>query len=334
MTFSLVITTYNRPLEVLSLVKQAIECQPIPDEVIVVDSSDEVHRELSEMKGVCYIHSSHKNQPYQRLLGATAANSDIVVLLDDDLKILRKEIFQLILEPFQLKGVVGSAVAFRYEDDNEMSLALPRNKLLKWFWQFTGVPFPAEGEVSRLGVVGCKPKQPGFSETFNGANMAFYRSLFVNIIPDDLLSLTERKLSMGEDKVISMKAVKEGKLYFNPEIGLEHPKNKSTYFQNERLFNIKVTYSRLYLSKIYAEVFDKPFWQEILIFQWFTFWRLTIAGFSWLFRPSKTRKQKFIGILEGWRLAFTLPLKAEKLTPGLHWPTEIQKDLERSGIRL
>lgn len=331
MTFDLIITTYNRPDDVNRLVSQSLECCPTPEKIIIVDSSDEAQPYLQNVENVRYIRSSHKNQPYQRLLGASASIADIVVFFDDDLLILRKDIFNLILMPFNSKVVIGSAVAFQYEnrsDSQDKVLVSPQpNIFLNWFWQFTGVPFPAEGQVSRLGVVGKKPVQPGFTETFNGANMAFYRSAINKTVPAILLSLTERKLCMGEDKVISMLAIKGGKLFFNSAICLQHPCNKSTYFQNIRRYYAKVTYSRLYLSQVYSEVLEKTWWKEVVIYHWFTFWRFVIAGFSLVLRPSSTQLQRLLGIKDGWWFSITLPLSAEKLTPGINWEVEIQNDL-------
>jgi hypothetical protein len=288
------------------------------------------------MERVRYVRSSHKNQPYQRLLGAFASTADIVVFFDDDLEILRKDIFSLTLQAFNNKKVIGSAVGFQYENgsDNqdEGLFGSRQNKLLDWFWQFTGVPKPASGKVSRLGVVGKKPEKLGFTETFNGANMAFYRAAIDNnnMVPATLLSLAERKLCMGEDKVISMLAIKGGKLFFNPAICLQHPSNTSTYFENTRISNEIVTYSRLYLSKVYSEVLKRTWWQEVLIYHWFTFWRLLIAGFSIALRPSSTQLQRLLGIMDGWWLSITLPLSAEKLTPGIIWEAEIRRDLRNA----
>jgi len=113
-----------------------------------------------------------------------------------------------------------------------------------------------------------------------------------------------------------------------------HPPNESSYFQDIRTFFAKVTYSRLYLSWVYAKVFNKLYAIEVLIYYWFTIWRILIALFSWLARPSKGRKEKLLGILDGFWLSLRLPQKAARLTPGLDWQAEIAKDLTASNVMI
>jgi glycosyltransferase involved in cell wall biosynthesis len=329
--FDLVITTYNRPQQVVELARQALGCTPAPTNLFIVDSSDKENKPVQELPAVVYVRSSHKNQPYQRLLGAKAATAEIIVFMDDDLAIVSKDIFQHLVAAFDDPNRVGAAVAFEYLQPAKHQMNLPILATPKsWkqlFWQFTGVPFPTSGKMARLGVSGEKPTRPSEVQSFNGANMAFRRDIALKIVPDDLLSQVERRLSMGEDKVISMSALQYGRLQYIPEVCLLHPPNESTYFQNIRSFTAKVAYSRLYLSRIYARVFHKSLWREVLIYYWFTAWRVLIALFSLLIRPSKGRKDKLLGALDGLWLALTLPQKAERLTPGINWPAEIQKDL-------
>lgn len=332
MTFDLIITTYNRPAEVFSLVCQALECNPAPEKVIVVDSSDEVHTNLLGIAGVWYIRSSHKNQPYQRLLGATAATSDIVVFFDDDLKITNNKIFDLILEVYKEDTVIGSTVAIDYQsmisnkiDDPVIST---KQKWVVRFWEFTGVPFPSPGKINRLGIVGANPSEKQQVEYFHGPCMSFRRHIIDKIIPYPLLSLYEKKIGKGEDKVISMLANQFGLLIYIPENCLFHEANESSYFQNIRNFTKRITYSRLYLSKSYAKIFQKSLILEIVAFYWFTFWRLMVAFISWAIKPSQARKYKLLGTIDGLYLSLMLPQKAEKLTPNIHWEVEIQKDIK------
>lgn len=332
MNFDTVITTYNRPLEVFKLANQILQCSPAPDSLIVVDSSDEANLSLESLSIVKYLRSSHKNQPYQRLLGATVATSDIVVFLDDDLDITNPNIFEIIRAEFSEDSIVGVTVGIDYHSaigdqmDEAIFMSIDRT-VVKSIHKLTGVILPPLGKVGRLGIVGKKPNTKDSIEFFYGPCLSFRRNIILKIIPDDLLSQVERRLSMGEDKVISLSALQYGKLLYIPEVCLLHPPNDSTYFQNIRSFTAKVTYSRLYLSRIYAQVFKKPWWREVLIYYWFTSWRVLIALFSLLLRPSKGRKYKLLGTLDGLWLALRLPQKAERLTPGINWESEIQKDL-------
>lgn len=329
--FDVILTTFNRPNEVASLVKSLSDCTPPPHQTIVVDSSDEENRLLQNLPGIVYIRSSHKNQPYQRFLGAAASTSSIIIFLDDDLTLIRQDIFQLILNTIATSNVAGVSVGFQHDNSTSQDVDVPiwndDKVLFKTFWKFTGVPVPNVGNMNRLGVNGAKPIVQSDVQSFSGAIMAYKREVFTKIFLADLLSLYERKLGKGEDKVISMSILPFGKLIYIPEICLIHPPNESSYFQNMRSFTAKVTYSRLYLSRIYAQVFQKSWWKELLLYYWFTYWRVLIAFISMLIRPSQNRKDKFLGTLDGLWLALTLPQKAEKLTPSINWEAEIQKDL-------
>jgi len=338
MNIDVIVTTYNRAESVGNLVKQILECSPCPNQVIVVDSSENVNTLLKSIPKVTYIISSHKNQPYQRLLGSCVSEADVVVFLDDDLEIINYSIFEAIVAPFNSVGIVGSSVAFVYARGNSNKIQLDptdgyTNSLAaRLFRRFTGVPSPDAGVIHSLGVVGKKPDENGEIGAFNGANMAFRKALIQNIIPYDLLSMVELKLNTGEDKVISMLASQYGILWYSPQLFLLHPFNESTYFQDDRTFSKKVTYSRLYLSRIYAQVFKKPMWKEYLLYYWFTLWRLIIAIASWIIQPSKSRKGKLLGVWDGLWLSITLPQRAERLTPDINWQVEIEKDLKGANF--
>jgi len=331
MTFDLIITTYNRPESVLRLVKEAQSCHPAPDQVIVVDSADDPNVALQIMPGVLYVRSSHKNQPYQRLLGAFASDADVILFLDDDLEIMTNDLFATLLVEYKSDAVVGATLDINYQSatGNRMDEAVmyPNPLLSSFLFTFTGVSLPSPGKMGRLGIVGKKPTQKMNIEFFHGPCMSFKRKIIKSIIPYDLISQAEIKLSMGEDKVISSLSTQYGQLVYIPIICLNHPPNDSTYFQNIRSFTGKVIYSRLYLSRIYARVFNKPWWKEVLMYYWFTFWRIFIAFISLIIRPSQSRKEKFFGTLDGLWLALTLPQKAERLTPDIDWESEIKKDL-------
>lgn len=337
MNIDVIVTTYNRPEKLEALVKELTQILPNEGNVIVVDSSDLENLKVQTIGRVLYLRSSHKNQPYQRLLGAKASCAEIILFLDDDLTIIRNDIFQLIIEAFCEKLVVGVSVAFEYHnatlDNLDSSLFENNSRLTRAFLKFTGVPSLEAGEIGRLGVTGGKPLKKSEIQSFNGANMAFRRNIIEKIIPEDLLSQAELRLSMGEDKVISMQALQYGKLIYLPEICLQHPPNESTYFQDIRSYTAKVVYSRLYLSWIYTKVFHVPFWKEVVIFYWFTIWRLLIALVSCFVKPSKGRKEKVIGTLDGLRLSLKMQQKADRLTPDLDWQAEITKDLGGAKIK-
>lgn len=334
MSFDLVISTYNRPFEVLRLVNEILKCDPFPKKIIVVDSSEDSNVFIPPVPNVLHIRSSHKNQPYQRLLGAAASESDVVVFFDDDLIILNENIFKILLDAFKCPDVVGSTVAIDYHSAIQGNFDPPvlsqKNAFSRFLLTLTGVPCPKLGRASRLGVFGGRPKDRQSIDFFYGPCMSFRKSIIEEIIPIDLLSMYEIKLGKGEDKIISMMASQRGLLIYNPTICLLHLPNESTYYQNHYNFSRKVTYSRLYLSKIFALIAKRPFWLEFIFFSYFSIWRILIGAVSLLIRPSRSRIKKLYGLVSGFYLALVLPQRSKKLTPEINWYSELVNDLQNA----
>lgn len=335
MKFDVIIATYNRPKRAIALIKQILKCSNSPNKIILVDSSDDINIEATQIKEVVYVRSSHKNQPYQRLLGAKASNSDIVVFFDDDLTITTPDIFNILLASYNDPKVVGSTVGIDYhssiQDNFDAPVMNQQTLFAKFIGFLSGVPSPVSGKAGRLGVVGGRPIKSQDIDFFYGPCMSFRRDIIDLIIPYDLLSLFEQKLGMGEDKVISMLATQHGSLFYNAVICLSHPPNESTYYLNQYKFSKKVIYSRLYLSKIYAQINRRSLWFEKLVFYYFSLWRILLASLSCLMRPSRLRLKKLHGFVSGLLLAIKLPQKTKCLTPTINWKSEIQKDLQRAG---
>lgn len=63
MKFDVIICTYNRPVILIKLAKQLIKLNPLPEKILIVDSSDVENKEIQQIELVHYIRSSHKNQP-------------------------------------------------------------------------------------------------------------------------------------------------------------------------------------------------------------------------------------------------------------------------------
>jgi len=341
LTFDVVITTYNRPGEVQRLTAQILECESKPGWIIVVDSSDIQNEELANNPSVLYIRSSHKNQPYQRLLGAMASKADVVVFLDDDLIIKEKKVFKYLLDGYkysEYSDVVGVTANINYhsslDSKNVKPLICPNSKLSRSLLLISGVNSKKPGKVGRLGIVGTNLQGKQFVEFFYGPCMSFKRQLICDIIPPDLLAMYERKIGKGEDKAISMAASKMGRLLYIPTPCFYHPPNDSAYFQDIRSFMRRTMYSRLYLSKVYARLKGRSLFLEVFIFYYFAFFRILIAFFSYVLHPVKSRREKLKGICSGVLLTFTLEQKAEVLTPEINWREELEADLRGNGLRV
>lgn len=271
-TVDVVICTYNRQVLVNSLVDDLKKYLDEIKEIVVVDSSDAENELLKNDATVTLIKSPRKSQPFQRQLGAEYCTSEIVVFFDDDVKITRNDLFKNIKEAFINNEIVGVSAGIHYENGVEMNQ------------QSASQVKAYTGQISWLGRASGLPKTNTFVDYFPGPIMSFRRSLLDKLFDEYLFSIFEKRVAMGEDKVISMRASVFGKLYFLGEkMYLHHPPEPSTYFNNEKDFVAKTVFSRLWLSKEYAKAHNKPL--ALAYFYFFLYFAknyiLSIFTFNW-----------------------------------------------------
>ena len=340
MKFDIIITTYNRPDSVLNLVQQINECTILPQSIIVVDSSDVRNLEVSQTQRVSYIHSSHKNQPYQRYLGFIASKEDIVVFMDDDVSITNKDIFKIHLDSITKDNVVGSTVRYTQEGltnaQSEVGNLRQVNSfgaIIYFLWWLTGTPRIKDGRVWLAGLRGADNNNV-YTESFGGPGTLCFKREIVTFLFDDLIfSLYEKKMGKGEDKYISMGAIKHGKLCYNNIPCLQHPPNESSYFQDLTSFYRRELFSRLLLSRRYLTVKGKWIGWGYIHYYWFAFWRILIAGIHCLLHPREGNFQIFKGKLLGVIDTVKNPFKAEYLCPDINWADQFAKDLKTLKVQ-
>ena len=105
MKFDVIIATFNRKESLAILVSQILECSKLPENIIIIDSSAIIDRDIQSINLVQYIKSSHANQPYQRYIGSLVSNNDILVYFDDDMRIVDNQCFEKILSLYDDKNV-------------------------------------------------------------------------------------------------------------------------------------------------------------------------------------------------------------------------------------
>lgn len=255
MPIDVIICTYNRPEKVASLVEQILQCKPAPNRVIVVDSSDNDHETLACRSDITYVKSDRKSQPYQRYLGTKHSQAPIVCFFDDDVNILISTLFADIKAAFNDPAVVGVSAGIHYEN------GVPLNQ------QTTEKLLQHTGKITWLGKTTGLPQQNQEVEYFPGPIMSFRTEILPQVFDEYLFTIFEKRMAMGEDKAISMRASKYGKLmYLGAKNYLYHPPEPSTYFTNNINFIAKTTFSRLWLNKIIADIKQQPQWKAYAIF--------------------------------------------------------------------
>lgn len=257
MTFDVVITTYNRSENVINLCNEILQCSVRPQKLIVIDSSDKNNGYLESLNNLIYKKSSHKSQPYQRYLGYLISEADIIVYFDDDLTIKDYTLFETIVNCFEEDPkLIGLSLGIDYKNGISERLEKSTISPIKTIALKLKKEKPL-GAINRFGVTNILARKDFYTNFLPGPNMCFRRNVLDGVFDDQLFALFEKRLGMGEDKVISMRVSKKGKmLYKGSNIFLEHPPIASTYFTDETEFRAKVIYSRIWLAHQYNKLWS------------------------------------------------------------------------------
>ncbi len=311
----IVVCTYNRPERVTRLVQELLTCNPLPNSIIIVDSSDVSITDKRVVEKTSYIKSTRKNQPYQRYVGYLNSSSDILVYLDDDMELIHaaflKDIHELFISMPYLSGV-----ALNFKDkqiDTSLSL-IPsstlksKNSLFgKWINYITGYPVLKEGEWGMNGNRGPQPRLNGGPTQWlsGGAFAAKRSSLYINFNLQ-LFDLFEKGIGMGEDAVLGYTLSKQNTLYYYPKLLFYHNDLKdSTYSLDLYKFSKRVMFSRLYLSLEKVRLDNKSQLVAYTSYIWYALWRLIGLSVNLVLHYSVSRKNIFKGSLSGFLKSFT-----------------------------
>jgi glycosyltransferase involved in cell wall biosynthesis len=335
MTIDLVICTYNRPQQVVELVQQVLDCDPLPNAILIIDSSDEENQEIQHMPRVRYLRSNHKNQPYQRYLGYSISSADILLYLDDDMEIIHKNILHTVAQRFaQDQEIVGLALHFQNKQQEHSLSRVPtstlfhkRSGLKKMMGWLTGYPQLLPGSYGRCGNRGPHPTESGYTMLISGGAFAAKRSaLYINF-NFQLFDLFETKMGMGEDGILGYTLLQQGKLFYESNLQCWHNDNQpSNYAHQLRSYAKRVLFSRLYLSLEKARLDGTSLRFARTHYAWYGWWRLVGYAVNYLRHRKEARKEIFMGSLEGYKEAIHSPFYpvADRKA---YWDTETQKVL-------
>ena len=339
----LIIPTYNRKEKCKTLVQQVIQSKYQPQNIIIVDSSDEDNSAFFKRISpkVIAVKSSHKNQPYQRFLGYQYAQSKILVYLDDDMELIEQDAFKQIAASFEThQNTVGLALAFKNHNEflQKKTIKSPILKLEKKIKPlatairfFTGYPQLKPGQYWLCGLRGKFPEHLENIEYLSGGAFAAKREFLFQNFNFQLYDLYEKKLGKGEDGILGYTLSKLGEIkYFKQELFYHNDQGNSVYSANLRSFNKRVTSSRLFLSKEYLRQNDQPTFFAYLHYYWYFLWRLGSTCINYLLVPSKSKKEKVIGTYQGIRSTQKL-VYPTKDKAKLYWKTESQADLKMNN---
>jgi len=229
-TDTLVICTRNRARELATCLASVQAASPLPDRVLIVDSSDdpELARGLVEGVGfeirsrINYLHTA-PGLPLQRNIGVANSDTDIVHFIDDDV-VVSPEYFGSILDAFLEPDVVGvcgfitnlgqrkrpSLFARRFFLDGEDGRVLPSGRNVLNFEPGDGV----------------RP-----TDWLSGCSMSYRRRVLTVEQFDERLS----GYALGEDVDLSSRVRGHGRLVFQPTARVVHDESPSMRWSHERV---------------------------------------------------------------------------------------------------
>lgn len=294
MNISVILCTRNRLPDVLSFLESLYGQTRLPEELIVVDSSDVPMDEQSEFvnaikahKGIKYIHS-RPGLTLQRNVGIEHCNGELFFFFDDDV-VLNRNFLEIMVDTFEthpeymggmgtINGVKINKLSFYY--------ILKRIFLLQ-----------TDGGNGKFLLSGM-PRHPYGTNEFKevevlgGGLSAYRRELFTKhgFKFDEALS----GYASQEDVDFSRRVSRKWKLFFNPGARLDHnktPAEMDRVYDNRKMYMVNFRY--FYLKNFY------PYAKWTLLFHWWAVLGLFVLGFT--AEANGTAKGYWAGLLEFYR---------------------------------
>ena len=217
--FSVVIPTRNRENSLRNLVDKINKQTLLPDELIIVDSSDEKQFLYDDInKSIKYLHTDQKSAAKQRNIGLSSVreNTQILFFLDDDTNPESTYFEDMIGTLISLNAVGVSGIAINPEKIARVK-PVGVNGFLK---KISFLDSKIDGKLLISGV-GIPVREGGSSITevdwLIGCSCWDFQKIKRLRFEEDFMGY-----SLGEDVIFSVKARKIGKLFVNRNIALNH----------------------------------------------------------------------------------------------------------------
>jgi len=329
------ICTYKRPQLLHQLLIDLLNQTIIPDIVSIIDGdpfSGEVENLIDSMKGFnfIYVPSNHANISFQRYLGwkvAKRSNAEVLLYLDDDMRIYQEEAIDTLLRPFLEvdETIVGSTAPIIFptktvDNSRRKSFAnrfLSKLKLFSWNDQNTPGSLSATGV--RILPVEFTPEGYGRVKWAYGGVMAFkMNKLGEDSFLEDSFAIHHIGCGLGEDSLISHIASKKGDIYLVPSAEFVHPNadDSKAYSREAYKFGYATAYSRRLINDHHqgGSILTNRF---SLLRSYFSNNFINLLSFITTM-DSKTLKYSLGYLLGSLRGLFQKPV-ASKLTPEIDW---------------
>ena len=333
-----IVTTYNRPVQILGFAQSLRTHFPNHGAIIIIDSSTSINDDLASQHELHYLKTSHQNQPYQRYLGYKKATSKWLLFFDDDMEIIDEQFVEKIISKLTTSNFVGLGLYFEDKHDQtflksmESSVFKSKNEkpgfLTKTFRAFTGYPILESGKVGWNGLRGKQPLDFNSTEWFSGGAFLAKKEFLYQNFNFSLFDLYEKRLGKGEDLIISYTLSKQGMVKFYPEKMLLHnDQQNSVYTNNHFQLAQRVLFSRLFLSYEFARLNKFSFNKTRFLYFRYSFFRTLSVFFNYLIKRNDKQKELLKGNFAALKMAFYFKYVIETNTES-YWPLEAEKELK------
>jgi GT2 family glycosyltransferase len=250
---SVIVATVGRTERLLETLKSLSECDPPPDEIIVVDgdASERTRSVVDELvatsRGVLLIYRpATRGLTMQRNVGLEMAASEIVAFVDDDMSFrLTPDVFRHVERGFAEIDVVG--VTGQMIDEESRRFGGSRSRVRRLLFGARN-----EGKFTRFGYPRylLDPSTEADIEYMPGCFMCVRRDIAREVRFDEALT----GYALAEDEDFAYRLSRRGRIRFLPEIVLEH--------ERYGVRDLRATNRALVVNRTY--LFRKNFRQTML----------------------------------------------------------------------
>lgn len=302
---SIIIPTYNRPLELQNCIRSILGQTSMPDELFIVDDGDLVEfpfkKELEAAGTECfYLKKAVPGLTASRNEGIKSASGDIIFFFDDDV-VLDADYIEEILRIYKsdaegLIGGVGGIQSNRFlsKFKDYLLWSVEALFLLNGFSEGRVLP---SGFCADFGTTPFPIKKDTLVDFLAGCAMSFRRNIFQEFSFD---SNNYLGYGLGEDKDFTFRVSRKYRLIVNPHAKLLHLESLAMRI-DKTLMGRQYVVSNYIFFKKYAY---KSFWSWIPFSFALTGYIIT-RTLMLLVSPKKGNIARLKGVLEGLTYVFS-----------------------------
>lgn len=275
MDISVIIPTYNRPDDLKATVRSILKQSMLPKEIIIVDSAMNTHTEviIKNFKSIesrvsfQYISNQIDSLTVARNIGSEAANSDILLFLDDDVALEETYIEEILKVYNQYPDclIVQGNIISSYRKTTIYRTCW--NKFWNFYCRFFSLHYNTSDEMKVLksgnNTTPSTPDRIVNCQWASGCNFSIKKEIF-NVYKFDSKLI---KYSYGEDKDFSFRIFKENRkaVLLTPFAKLIHKGSFNKNSPVKKAIIMEKTYSLYFIAKNLDEFtnYSYFFWSEI-----------------------------------------------------------------------